>query len=504
MRKKASILFLLKSLKIPVYIVNLSLTAKYFGVSIERDSWILAFSAMILIDTALWGPINETFRAKFIFIKEKEGEKIALRKTRSLLFFVILFSFLISFVMMKFPELLSVVIAPKYSADELSVLNEIIVYTTSVLLVNQLMQIGISVLNAYDSFYIPEISGFITSLLTLVLIIWLAPIIGIYSLLIAYLIGAIILILFLVLHLRKQGVAIFDDFFNFRFKDFEEFFLFSLPMFAPLFLYQINTFIEKALSSTLGVGLVSVLDYGRKIPELFLTVFVSIITALLLPSLSRHYIRGEMEEFQISFTHIFNIGILFMTLLMGTMFVGGDVIIRFLYDKGQISDQMLGQILNLSQFYVVALLGSFVQIIFGISLIATDQNKLMGIIVAGGQVLMIVVNFVFLNHLEIYVFPASLFVINLIIGIVIYRIIKFEKILIGKSFLKYSLFFLLNVAVAYFIGSKMFLLENKLLNSILLYLIFITVLIGELFIFKIEERKVLVQGISYIKKNQKS
>ena len=77
-------LFGFKLLRLLFSLITLPITANLFGVSIERDSWVLVTSFITVIGLTIWGPLNETFRAKFIFIKEKEGDIIALSKTVSL------------------------------------------------------------------------------------------------------------------------------------------------------------------------------------------------------------------------------------------------------------------------------------------------------------------------------------------------------------------------------------------------------------------------------------
>ena len=91
MKKKTSLLFIIRIIKLLVGILNLSLTAKYFGVSLEKDVWLLAISVVLFLDMAFWGPINETFRSKFIFLRSEIGEIKALQKTKSLLFFTFMY-----------------------------------------------------------------------------------------------------------------------------------------------------------------------------------------------------------------------------------------------------------------------------------------------------------------------------------------------------------------------------------------------------------------------------
>ena len=56
--------------------------------SLEKDNWVLVLTFTTTIVSALWGPINEIFRTKFIYIKETEGEKRALNKSAALMGFI--------------------------------------------------------------------------------------------------------------------------------------------------------------------------------------------------------------------------------------------------------------------------------------------------------------------------------------------------------------------------------------------------------------------------------
>ena len=65
--KTTFLLFLFRAVGLLVSIMSVTVTAKFFGVSIEKDCWILALALTTTIVQAVWGPLNEIFRAKFIF-----------------------------------------------------------------------------------------------------------------------------------------------------------------------------------------------------------------------------------------------------------------------------------------------------------------------------------------------------------------------------------------------------------------------------------------------------
>ena len=83
LRKISAYLFGLRLLRTGISVITLVLAAKFFGISIGRDVWILVSAFIATVNSAVWGPINETFRTKFIFIREQEGESVALRITSS-------------------------------------------------------------------------------------------------------------------------------------------------------------------------------------------------------------------------------------------------------------------------------------------------------------------------------------------------------------------------------------------------------------------------------------
>lgn len=140
-------------------VVTLIFSAKYFGVSIERDVWILVTTFLVTVCSAVWGPINETFRAKFIFIREQEGEQIALRKTVSLMGFIVAVTVLISICILISLHLITSVIVQHPTDESSKLFMSLLLIMLPTFLMNELINIGISILNAYEVYYVPEIVG---------------------------------------------------------------------------------------------------------------------------------------------------------------------------------------------------------------------------------------------------------------------------------------------------------------------------------------------------------
>jgi len=492
LKRKAVILFLLRILKIGLGILNLSLAAKFFGVSIDRDVWILAFNTIVILDAALWGPINETFRAKFIFIKEHEGEENALAKTRSLLLFTTIVSILVVCFVMCFPNLLAKIIAPSFSGEELQQLLRMIVFVAPCLIINQTVQIGISILNAYGSFYIPEISSTITVVLNLILILLLAPIIGIYSLLVSYYAGIIILVVLILVQIKKLQINLLSDLTKIQFKDFYPFVLFALPFFFPYFLGQLNAILEKTISSSLGIGVVSIIDYSRKFTDVLLSVISSVLTTILVPTLSLQFMKKEPKKFLIEFQQIFQIGLLAITFIISILTCCPEAFVKILYAKGNIEEHILIQIGQMVRLYSLTAFSIFLYTIFGMALLSSGNGKKYAFWGIMAQLITMILNILLAQRVGIYIFPISLFISHLIIGCVMLNMFPYKNKAFLRATAKYIGVLIFTIGLMYWIGQFQF-LGLSAFYIILVNTVIITVLLTiQIFIFSLNERIALI------------
>lgn len=499
MRKQAGLLFLLKLLKVPLNILLLSLAAKYFGVSLEKDVWLLAFSTITVIDLAIWGPVNETFRTKFITIKEIESQQKALEDTQSLITYFIVFSMFLVIVIYLFPLRFSEIIAPEYNMKEREVLVNMLYYVAPMLLLNQLMQIGLSILNAFEIFNIAEVSAFFSTVINIILLIFLAEGLGIYALVVAQYISTFLLLAFIVYFLRRKNIQLITlRSWNIRFSGFKMFFLFALPFFVPYFFGQINGIVEKILAGKMGEGTISILDFSNRIPNLLYGIIISIITTILVPILSTAFLRKDSEKFNEEFRKIFQMGILAIGFIIAFISGSSFALVSFIYDKGSIDQQSLLEISELSIFYSITLLGVFTYIIFGMALLSSQNQKKYATMGVFTQIGVLVLNIVFFKMLGKYIFPISMFISHLFFGILMYIKYPFRESL-QLSAVKYSSLIIILSFILFFLG-KYLKFENNLMNILASGFFSFVCLFFLSFIFKIEER-ILVQDFLKSKKN---
>jgi len=429
-------LFILKLFKVPLTLVTLMLTAKLFGATISRDIWLLGYSVLQSIDLAIWGPINETFRAKYVTIVENLGQNTALSYTRSLLFFILVISIVISVIVFAGSSEIAKLIAPQFSSKSHNELVIMLRLLTPWLLVNQIVLIKISILNANNVFYVPEIASFISQILNILFLIFFAERLGIYSLVIGLYISTIILLVLVAFNVKKLNLGLYSKI-NVSALGFKVFFLFSLPFFIPYFVGQLNGMIEKSLAVSLGKGILSVLDFSRRIPDIISGVLSSVILSILVPNLTRHHIKGNQKEFQAEFLATFRLGLFLLAAIVIFFFCNSQTVVNLLYSSKNIAGEEMLLISELTTLYSVSSLGIFAYVIFGMAMMAMQKSRLYVIIGILAQVLVILMNIFLVKFSTYYIFPISIAVSHFCCGIIMLSYFQGNKLLLVKEFLKY-------------------------------------------------------------------
>lgn len=509
MYKKSIILFLLKLLKVPLSILTLSLTAKYFGVGLDKDVWLIGSMIIGVIGLAVWGPINETFRAKFVAIRETEGQEVAINYTKSLIFYMFVISCLITLALFIYPNLIAMIIAPGFNESALNNLFIMIRFLAPILLFSQLNYILSSILNAYEIYYVPEISSLLTQIINIFLIIFLAPRVGIEALVIALYISTLVLSFFLAYKIKKINIPLFNSPYFKEFEGFKLFFIFAFPFFLPYLIGQLNSVIEKAVATSLGVGAVSIIDFSRRIPDLLNNVLVSIVLTILVPTLTKAFVNHDTVSYSQNFLASYRLGLFGLIVFIVFFINGADSVSYLLYKSSSIDGEQMDTIILLSKLFSISLIGVFSYIIFGMSMLSANKAKLYVISGSIAQILAILFNLVMVKWLVMKVFPLSFFLAHFFAALYMFMHYPYDKKMIYKETMRYYILCILSTSFAYIIYSsyRISFSDNIVVNLFvdIFYSLFLTFVLIVFFgvILKITEVKLLIQLIrsSFIKES---
>lgn len=446
MKRNTVILFILRCAKMAFSVVGLSLAAKYFGVSLDRDMWLIALNCIVVMNLAVWGPINETFRAKYVILREEQGEAQVLAKVRSLMVVALVISLFLVACILVFPVPLARLIAPAYNAEQIDALVLMLMIVAPSLLFDQFNQLGVSILNGHNSFFIPEISNCIAAVVNIVSMIVLTPYIGVYALAVSYYVGMALMVLFIVYEINKRTIPLFSWDNKIRLADFKPFFLYALPFFIPYFFIQVNVLVEKSLGNILGEGVVSMLDYSRRFVDIPINVLTSVLLTMLVPILAGHFAKRDAARFLNDFKQVYQFGLLIVTALIAFFYSSGvELLNLILYHDGGIPSTAIIKMASLSTYYAWSALTNFFYIIFGLALLATQKGKIYAFYGVIAQLIMIALNFMFYREFGAYTFPISFIVAHTFSAIALFVYFPYNRRKFVGVTLKYLCYLILVV-----------------------------------------------------------
>ena len=418
-KRTTTLLFALRLISMALSVMSVILSAKFFGVSIERDSWILALSIITTISLALWGPLNETFRTKFVYIREMEGSLAVQDKVASLIGIIIWITVSISVLMGVCADFIANIMLNADTPKDTFVKLFIIIIPT--LLISQLSKISTSILNAYEVYYIPEYISMVSSVAGLIIIWSLSPYIGIYSMVVSTYVGAFLLLAAVVYILNCKHINIWYRIFHIKRQEAWPFIIFSLPFFFPYLIAQFNFIVEKYLAGILGAGMVSTLDYSRQFTNQVQSVLLSVLTTIMVPMLSKAIANKKTEECSFIITENLQICFLILTLALSLLIGASSPLCDFFFNRGKVTPDELQLIISLTRYFGIAFIGVFFYIFWGLVLLSSGKNKYYATIGVFAQIIVAFLNIVLINiYSSLYVFPLTFGVAHFICGTIMF------------------------------------------------------------------------------------
>lgn len=313
-----------------------SIIAAYFGTSEVAD----VFFVSSLVPTLLFTAIGTAIQAGTIplFMEERSKNEMEAKRLMSLLgtFFLVL-SILFIGVTMMFTHPLIELMAPGFNADQVSLAVTITRIMIPSMIFLTLTSISTGVLNANKQFILPAFSATIQNVVIILATILLANTYGVYGLSIGVLIGAAGQFFIQYPSFKKSEIG-----FNFRFREHKEKIFRILILFYPIIVaaisVQLNSLVDRMVSTGLETGSVSALNYGNRLLWLPLSVILTPLITVLYPSL----VEGVLESYK-KFFSIIQKGtslILFasipFTLLMVLI---GDNLIELAFQRGSFNKE---------------------------------------------------------------------------------------------------------------------------------------------------------------------
>jgi len=422
--KTSLVLFAMRIAQMVLNVVTVSLTAKFFGISMERDMWVFTNSLVVTITGMFWGPVNEVFRAKFIFVREEEGEQMALRRTKSLFSFVTLSALVIGVLMAVFSHHIADLLVADAAA--VSVFWKIFLLLIPTLLVRELTLLCTSLLNAYSVFYIPEYANLISGFVNILLIAVLSPVIGIYSLLVATYFSLAVLLIAVVYFIRTHRIGLTGQGRWLDFGSMMPFLMFALPLYFPYFVGQFNEIVQNTLADSLGSGTISTLGYSKQFSIIVQGIMSSVLATVMMPVLAQAFKQSDEREY----VKVLSENVLLYMAIYGVFACAtigaADPVCRLLFQYGKMSAADVERVILLTRLFSAAFLGVVFYMVFSIGLLTTGRNKIYAFIGSLTQLMVLLLNVLLIRFIGVYAFPLSYGVAHLSTGLYMFFSLRIE------------------------------------------------------------------------------
>jgi peptidoglycan biosynthesis protein MviN/MurJ (putative lipid II flippase) len=469
-------------------IASVLLTARFFGTSKERDFFVLAMTATTVLPAFTFGAFSEIFRAKFVHIRETLSLEKAVASARTLIWGIFFISIAIVALGIYRAELLASVFSENISENSLRELAFMIRLTLPIMIFSQLSAYWSRALNCFESFYVPEVAGMVSSIIEVILIVCFAPSIGIYSLLISSYFSNILLISAVLFLLHKKC----PDFLSFKIESFlaiKPYIFAALPFWVGNFLGQITSIVEKRFSSGFGIGNVAILNYAQKLLSVPQSVVFSVVASVLTPVLAKYFANNCKNEFaneSLSFYRF--ILILFAPFAFLMFFCSSEIGNLLFANSDSASSQEIRRFAVAVSIYAFGLFGVIHYIIFMQVLVAKGENVKVSIVGALNQITIVGCNILFAYRFGIWGLAASWSVCSFVSGLIFMFMSKINLRGIIVSIAKIIMLYLFSFGL-FFLIKNIFYHFGDLFKIILSLFIFVIFLFIGLFVFRFEERK---------------
>ena len=340
-----------------------SYIAKVFGSTATTDVFFLVNSAITLLSGLISQAINTCAIPILSEVDQKEGIKGKLVYINNLLHSISFASIVIVIIICIFVEPISSLLAPGFDLSQLSLMKQLIYIGAPCLIFYGIVGVRRSYLQYEGSFIESGITDLVLNCVYVVALIFINQKYGVYVLMISALIAAICQV-----SLQRMFMLRSDYKYSFVFKPRSPEMVKTLSLIWPVFLSScisdINKLIEKALASKLTAGALSALTYSSKINTLFLGIFITAITTVIFPLMSK---AANANDDLKSFKGLIlkGVDVVFAITLPSAiaLITVGYLVVQILYQRGSFTVNDTMMVNDALVFYALALPGMSIRLV---------------------------------------------------------------------------------------------------------------------------------------------
>lgn len=332
--------------------------ANTFGIGIELDAYLMAFTLPMLLFLVIPGALNAIFIPT---LKGMQGEAQAV--ARNALFHKVLTLTALAFLVVTLAGMywaaeLTALLAPGFSAEKQALTAELLRLMMPSALFIGIIAVLSSVLNAHYEFFAPTLGTIINGAIVIISLYTLVPMLGIHGIAWGTTIGYVLYAIYLFKPTFNKGYTLR---FNLSIRDDAQLRSMGerlIPVMIGIIISQLYLIVERVLASGLGDQKVTVLSFALGIVELPIAIFAGALAIPLFPLLSEHVKNNEMglmkETLQKGLLYQYHV---LLPAVLGFMILSQEIV-GFFYDySGNVSADDIALTAWAMVFYSFSMIG---------------------------------------------------------------------------------------------------------------------------------------------------
>lgn len=372
--------------------------AFFYGASGISDAYIIALTVPSVVFGIIAKGISTGYIPMYSRIEENHGSKQAIYYTNNLINTLIVICTFIIIAGVVFAEGLVKVFASGFEGEVL----RIAVLFTRITLVGIYFTILIRILSGYLNykkyFAVPNLLGIPMSLIV-ILSIYLSYQLGMLEILAyGYVVALAVQFMILVFFSYKKNYR-YKPVLNMKDEHIKNMLILAIPVILGSAVDQINKLVDRTLASQISTGGISALNYATTLNGFVFSVFVTSITTVMYPSISKMASKGNIKGLKRAlYQAIIGAAVLIIPATVGSL-VFAEPIVRMLFARGAFGEEAVIMTSNAFFYYSIGMIGLGVRVILGRAFYSMQDTRTPMIDAAIAMILNIILNIILSRYM---------------------------------------------------------------------------------------------------------
>ena len=526
--KSTAILFILTIISKVIGFCRETILVSTYGASMISDVYITSMKIPMTLFAIIASAVATTFIPKFYEVEKNEGSECALAFSNNLINIVIIVSLLLSILGFVFAEHLVKLFAMDFTGEKFDLtvkFTRILVFTMTFVGLSDIMTGWLQIKEKYS---IPALIGIPYNIIIILSII-ISSKGNVMILVLGSFMAASLLfkgnelriihlcsnkhffLLFQLPFAYKNGYK-YKQYLDIKDDNIKSIILLLMPVVVGVGATQINSVIDSTLASTLGDGMITVLNSASRLQEFVTTLFITTIVSVIYPIFSRLSNDEDSSEFKDIIRKSLNIVILIIIPVSVGAIVLANPIVKILFERGKFDSNATIMTAQALRCYAIGISASGITTILNrifYSMKDTKTPMINGVISIVVNIIfnLILINFIGHMGLALATSISALVKLGLMFRKLKERIADFGQDLILKAFRKVMIASTVMGVVVCLMNSGIN--HLSIINSKVYVLgLFLVILIGALLYafmimkMNIEEVKIILDKVTYKIKNK--